>query len=230
MDIPVAHIHWKPCWRIIPSRFPPIQLFERVADPADLDAVIALETLTNPRIRDEIGEISLIPLQDRISGPGSSMVMAAFTHFNPDGSRFADGTYGVYYAAGRLETAIAETVYHSENFMRATAEKPMELDRRVYLADVDAEFHDIRGRKAELPSIYHREDYSAGRALAGNLRREGSNGIAYDSVRDPDGECLAVFRPKLVSRCRQERHLCYIWDGARIKVVYEKRQIGLTMS
>ena len=31
--------------------------------------------------------------------------MAAFTHLNPEGSRFSDGSYGVYYAAHTLATA-----------------------------------------------------------------------------------------------------------------------------
>src|SRR5690606_7738687 len=116
------HIEWKPCWRIIPSRFPPIQLFERVTDPDDLEAIFELEALTNPRLRDEAGDIRLVAPQDRISGPGTSVIMAAFTHLNPDGSRFTDGTFGVFYAAGDIETAIAETSYHRERFMRATAE------------------------------------------------------------------------------------------------------------
>src|SRR5690606_15574123 len=55
MTPPVVRIEWRPCWRIIPSRFPPIQLFERVTEPEDLDAVFELEALTNPRLRDEAG-------------------------------------------------------------------------------------------------------------------------------------------------------------------------------
>ena len=39
----VVCVEWKPCWRIVPSRFPPVQLFERVADPDDLEAVFELE-------------------------------------------------------------------------------------------------------------------------------------------------------------------------------------------
>ena len=35
---------WHPCYRIIPSRFPPINLFERVADPKDLEVAFALFT------------------------------------------------------------------------------------------------------------------------------------------------------------------------------------------
>jgi hypothetical protein len=50
--------------------------------------------------------------------------------------------------------------------------------------------------------------------------------VVYRSVRDESGECAAVFRPRLLSACRQERHLCYVWDGAAITTVYEKRAFG----
>ena len=225
MSLPVTEVAWKPNWRIIPSRFPPIQLFERVTAPDDLEAIIAVESLTNPRLRDEVGDICLIPPEDRVSGPGSSIIMAAFTHLNSAGSRFTDGTYGVFYAANNLDTAIAETTYHRERFMRATAEVRMELDMRVYLIDLAASLHDLRGRKAEFPIVYHNENYTAGQHLAATLRKEGSNGIAYDSVRHNGGECAAVFRARLLSNCRQERHLCYVWDGQRITAVYEKRSL-----
>lgn len=54
MTLPVTCVQWKPCWRIIPSRFPPIQLFERVTEPDDLEAILELASLTNPRLRDEV--------------------------------------------------------------------------------------------------------------------------------------------------------------------------------
>ena len=85
MSLPVVRVEWKPCWRIIPSRFPPIELFERVSDPGDLEAIYELESLTNPRLRDEVGDIRLVPPEDRVSGPGSSAIMAAFTHLEPRG-------------------------------------------------------------------------------------------------------------------------------------------------
>ncbi|NHB78543.1 RES family NAD+ phosphorylase [Rhodobacter calidifons] len=226
MTLPLAHIDWKPCWRIIPSRFPPIQLFERVTEPDDLEASFELESLTNPRLRDEVGEISLVPPEDRISGPGTSIIMAAFTHLNPDGSRFTDGTFGVFYAANDLKTAIAETRYHRERFMLATAQAHMELDMRVYVIDLAGDLHDLRGQKAAYPLVYHNDNYAAAQHLAKSLRKDGSNGVAYDSVRRDGGECVAVFRPPLLSNARQERHLCYVWDGARITTVYEKRELG----
>ena len=226
MTLPVARIEWKPCWRIIPSRFPPIQIFERVTDPDDLKAIFELDALTNPRLRDEAGDIGLVPPEDRISGPGTAVIMAAFTHLNPNGSRFSDGTYGVFYAANDLGTAIAETKHHRERFLSATAEAQMELDMRVCLVDLDGDLHDLRGRKAVQPLVYHDDSYAAGQHLASKLRAAGSNGIAYDSVRRTGGECVAVFRPSLLSDARQERHLCYVWNGQEVEAVYEKREIG----
>lgn len=225
MTLAVARIAWTPCWRIIPDRFPPIALFERVTDPDDLEAILELESLTSSGLRDEVGDIRLVPPEDRISGPGTSVIMAAFTHLNPEGSRFTDGTYGVFYAADDLATALAETRHHRERFMRATAQARMELGMRVYLVDLDGDLHDLRGQKTARPLVYHDDDYAAGQHLARTLRNEGSNGIAYDSVRRAGGECVAVFRPRLLSNARQERHLCYVWDGRQIATVYEKRAL-----
>ena len=226
MTLPVTRIQQRPCWRIIPSRFPPIQLFERVADPDDLEAVFALEALTNPRLRDEAGDIELVSPEDRIGGPGTAVIMAAFTHLTPNGSRFSDGTYGVFYAANDLYTAIAETKHHRERFLSATAQARMELDMRVCLVDLKGNLHDLRGQKASQPLVYRNDNYAAGQHLARTLRAAGSNGIAYDSVRRTRGECVAVFRPPLLSNARQERHLCYVWNGQKVESVYEKREIG----
>jgi len=225
VNLPTHRVTWLPCWRIIPSRFPPIDLFERVADPEDLDAIFELESLTNDRLREEVGEIHLIPAADRITGRGAGYIMAAFTHRNPTGSRFSNGTYGVYYAAYTLDTAIAETRYHREQFMRATSEPPMELDMRVLVADLDQTLHDLRGMQGTYADVYDSDDYSASQRLGHRIRAQSSWGIAYDSVRDQGGECVAIFRPPALSNCRQERHLCYVWDGKRIRSIYRKSSL-----
>jgi hypothetical protein len=49
-----AKIAWRPCFRIVPSRFPPVALFDQVADPQDLEAVYQIEAMTNARLRDEV--------------------------------------------------------------------------------------------------------------------------------------------------------------------------------
>jgi len=218
----LSPVVWKPCYRLVPSRFPPVSVYDRVADPADLEAVFAVENMTNPRLRQEAGDISLVPPEDRVSGLGTTPIMAAFTHLDPEGSRFTDGTYGVYYAGRSLDTAIAESQHARERFLSRTKEAPIEVDMRTYLADLEGELHDIRG-DARFAAVYDPVNYAAGQALGRELKAINSGGLAYDSVRQPGGECVAVFRPRLLSNCMQAQHFCFVWDGARIAQVYEKR-------
>jgi hypothetical protein len=222
--VAINRITWLSCWRLVPSRFPPDGLFDRVASAADLDIVFAIEALTNDRLRDEAGDIRLVAPEDRIAGPGTTPIMAAFTHLNPEGSRFTDGSYGVYYAARDIDTAIAETCFHRARFLVATQQPATEIDMRSYAADLDADLHDIRYRQAEMPEIYAADiaNYGAGQDLARRLRNVNANGIAYSSVRAEGGECVAVFKPRLLSPVRQGAHFCYVWDGEQIKTVYKK--------
>jgi len=226
MTPPLSQVTWKPCWRLVPSRFPPTGLFDRVASPEDLEIVLHIEGLTNDRLREQAGDISLVAPEDRRVGPGTTPVMAAFTHLNPDGSRFTNGEYGVYYAAKVIDTAIAETRFHRARFLAATNEPPIEVDMRSYASDLEAAMHDLRGLQEALPAIYDRDpaNYSAAQTLAGKLRNDGSNGIVYDSVRNTGGECVAIFRPPVLSPVRQGPHLCYVWDGRSITSVYVKNR------
>jgi hypothetical protein len=220
-------VRFAPCHRIVASRLPTIHLFERVADPADWDALYELESMTNPRIRNEVGELHLVPKADRVSGPNASIVMAPFTHLSPQGTRFTNGRFGAYYAAESIDTAIAETRFHRENFLRATSQPPIELEMRCYLADVACELHDLRGRRIELPDVYDPMSYASSQKVGARLRAAGSNGVAFDSVRRAGGECVAVFRPRLVQNVRQGVHLRYAWDGTAISQVYEIRAMNL---
>ena len=221
MNPNTVDVNWIPGWRIIPSRFPPIQLFERAIDPLKLDPIFELESRTNPRLKNEVGELSLVPPDERVVGPGSSIIMVAFTHLNPDGSRFSDGSFGVFYASKSLDTAIAETKFHREQFFKVTFQLPTNYDMRVYRADIIGNFHDIRNQHAKYSDLYLERDYRHSSSFAKRLRNEGSDGIVYNSVRDKSGECIAVFRANKVSNVLQERHLLYEWDGEKIKSVEE---------
>lgn len=220
----VIAVSWPAATRIIASRFPPIDLFERLSgDPADWDAFIALESLVNPRLRQEVGEIALVPPEDRVSGPGASYVMGAFTHVNPGGSRFSDGRSGVYYAGREFATALRETVFH---FERCYADADQGLIRsetmRVLVGAVECGFHDVGSLgEAERARVLDPDDYAAGRALASALREAGSNGVHYPSVRNPGGACIGAFRPKAVGIPVQTRHLEYHWNGVRIDKYFD---------
>lgn len=217
-------VSWPTATRIVASRFPPIDLFERLsADPRDWEAFIALESLVNPRLRQEAGEISLVAPEERVAGPGASWVMAPFTHVNPNGSRFSDGSYGVYYAAREFETAVRETVFHYERFYADADQGLIRSEQmRVLVGTVQADFHDVDSLVADARvRVLDPDDYGAGRALAARLREGGSNGVVYPSVRHPGGACLGAFRPKAVGVPVQAKHLLYHWNGSRIDKVFD---------
>jgi hypothetical protein len=139
-----SELDWQHQYRIVPSAFPPINFFETLVEPELMEELFYIEGLTNDRSRDEAGNIALIDPEDRVRGPGSSPVMAAFTHIGAE-SRFSDGSFGVYYAAKGLETAIAETKVHRARFLAYTQEDAGEIDMRVYVGEILKPLHDIRG-------------------------------------------------------------------------------------
>lgn len=223
LDFPPLARVAAPTWRIIASRFPPVSLFDHIADPAELDIAFAIEEMTNPRVRQTVGDLRLVDPADRVSGPGTTPIMAAFTHLNPAGGRFTTPYFGAWYASLEVETSVDETRYHRERFLLATQEAEIDVDVRVYVADLAADLHDVRGAGGAWPGIYDPDSHAAGQALGARLRTAGSDGVIYDSVRRPGGTCVAAYRPRLLSGCRQERHLTYRFDGTRITEVYEKR-------
>ncbi|MEO7052371.1 MAG: RES family NAD+ phosphorylase [Rhodanobacter sp.] len=220
---PLKRIRWTQAYRIVPSRFPTVGVYDRVADPADLDAVFALEAMTNPRLRDEAGALHQVPRERRLSGPGSTPVMAAFTHLHPEGSRFSDGSWGVFYAGHSVATAVEETAYHRERFLAATSEPACEIQMRCYRTQLDSRLHDIRGG---WPAAHDPASYVASVALARELRAGGSNGIAFDSARHAGGECFAAFYPDVVAPCVQAQHLIYRWNGRHIAQVLEVSELA----
>lgn len=203
--------------RIIPTLYPPVDLFERLAPPEDWEALIELESLTNDRLRDEVGDISLVPLGERVTGPGATTIMAAFTH--PGQSRFSEGSYGVYYAALDLETAIFESAVARARFYADGGEPATRFQMRVHYGTVLGELHDVRGGWAE---VHDRSDLTVARALGSRLRQGRSFGLVYDSVRRRCGECIAIFRPSILANQLPQGHtwqgplLTYRWNGTRV--------------
>lgn len=222
-NVPERRIRWRPAVRLVPSRYPAVGPWDRIADPADFDALAALEGLTNPRLRESLGQLALTPRERWLTGPGSTPVMAAFAHLNPEGSRFSDGSYGVFYASRTLETAIRETVHHRERFLARTREPAMQIQMRAYHTDLGCVLHDLRGGFA---AEHDPDDYTASRRLGARLRRAGSNGLVYDSVRNPGGQCAAIFWPDKVGPCRIAGHYAYQWDGTAIRNVLELKSVS----
>lgn len=218
----VKRVQWPQACRIVPTRHPSVYLYDRVADATDFDALYALEALTNDRVRDETGVVQLVAPEDRVFGPGSGPIMAAFTHVNPSGSRFSDGGYGMFYAARERATAVAETAYHHARFLAATKEAAMHLPMRLYQVAIDSRLHDLRAADSVPPAVFDRDDYSASRALGRVLHSRGSVGVVYRSVRRSTGHCVGLFKPRGAKACLQAAVLLYAWNGDRFTDIYEK--------
>jgi len=205
-------VKWPKAHRIIRTIYPPVDLFEDIAPPEDWEMLVAAEARFNPRIRDTVGNLALVPAARRLAGPTASLVMAAFTHVSKSRpSRFSDGTYGVWYCGDRFEVALAETAYHFERFMRLTREPAADADFRELCAGVKGDF------AAAPQDCLDPEDWGKGQIFGRQMRAGGRDGVVYPSVRYPAGMAAAVFWPDCITLpVSQARQFRYHWDGTRM--------------
>lgn len=217
-SVPIASVSWTGARRIIRSLYPPIDLFEDIAEPEDWPLLIAAEQKTNPRLMETLGALDLVPVDRRVSGPGATYLMAPFTHVSPDRpSRFTRGEYGVLYVAERFETGLLETMHHHAGFMARTAEPPGWTSQfRELVLDLGTDLHDLRGGDPVLAPALNPDSYDEAQVLAASLRASGSEGLVYPSQRDPGGQCVGLFYPDRTANLIQGRHLDYHWDGRRV--------------
>ena len=217
----VTHERWAPSYRVVASRYPTVGVYDRISDATNLAALIELEALTNPRAREEAGAFRKVRPEDAIAGPGTTPIMASFAYSGP--SRFCDGTFGVYYAAREEPTALAESRYHTEAFLRATRQPSIDVDKRIYAATIDGTFDDIRARSLR-SKLYAAapDDYGYSQRYAHALYAKNRvDGIVYNSVRLAGGQCIAAFRPRVISAARIFKHVQFRWDGNRIAGVVD---------
>jgi hypothetical protein len=219
--VPLSHVQWRGAVRIIRSAFPPIDLFEDIADPADWPLLISAEQKTNPRLMESIGELDRVPPGRRVGGAGASFIMAPFVHVSAErASRFSDGSFGVLYAGRTFEVALMETMHHHGRFMASTEEAPGWTSQfREIILDLDGALHDLRGGEEIFEPLLDPDDYRPSQAFALALRRAQSEGIVYPSVRCTGGECAGLFYPDLAANAVQGRHLDYRWNGRRVDFV-----------
>jgi hypothetical protein len=202
-------------YRVVPSRFPPVQLWDRLASREELNAVAAIESVTNARLAEGLGEIYRVPKHDWIFGPGTSPIMAAFCHPAPQGSRFSPGDYGVYYAAESVDAAATEVAYHRRRWFVDNRIAPRTDTYRCYVGSVAKSLVDIRGEPE--PRVLHDPTtWQASRSFGNQCRHDGRWGIHFSSVRAEGAECVALLRPPASTPVIQSCHLKMEWDGERI--------------
>jgi hypothetical protein len=213
-------IRWVDTCRLVPSRYPSVGILDQVANAKDLPYIFELESWTNDRISNELGLLHRIPEAEWVVGkPMASVVMAAFCHPRPAGGRFNGSERGAWYAGDSSDTAHAEAVYHRTAELAEVGVFETRVQMRMYLADFDAAFHDVRPDTPKNRPLHDPQSYAASQAFARELLESGSNGILYRCVRRRGGQCIASFRPALVLHVRQGPHFEYRWEGTRRPVI-----------
>lgn len=155
----------QPSYRLIPSRFPPIGLFDTVSTAADLKAVMELAGWTNDRLVAE--RLARLPQSEWVYGrANASVVMASFLHVAPGGMRFNAGDLSAWYASEALRTAVAEVGHHLRREAVATGKADLSRTYRTYAATIAGTFLDLRGQSTLRPDIYDPAQYAASQGYA----------------------------------------------------------------
>jgi hypothetical protein len=178
----------------------------------DLAIIFDLDHATNDRLLAENDLLPGIDTHELIFGiPYFRIVNAAFCHAQPLGSRFNGPDRGAWYAAFEIETSQAEVAFHKSVELAEIGWVEESVTYDDYLADFSGSFHDISG-SGDFAACHDPDSYLASQALAEQLLAAGSLGIAYRSARRAPGDCLACFRPALVTNVRKDATWRFSWD------------------
>ena len=214
-QLPVRPAEQRQAFRLVNSKFPPIALFDDVADADEFETLYQLQAMTNPRLLNETGRLELIPRSEIPFGiVGCSYATAPFTHVNPAGSRVSDGSFGVLYLASSMDTALAEVRYHQDRYWANV--DALSYERFVFRG-LSCQFDEADMLDAtQIPAtdpIYDPDDYAAAQRLGRLVKQERYPGLRYRSVRRPDSDCWALMTPRPVLSIVQTAHFEMIWNG-----------------
>jgi len=202
-------------YRLVNSKFPPVALFDDVADADEFEVLYQIQELTNPRLNNEVGRLELIRRSEIPFGiPGCSYATAPFTHVNPAGSRFSDGSFGVLYLADTMETALAEVKHHQSLYWSNVPSLNYErfVFRGLSCAFVEIGMKDATSISMTDP-VYDPGDYTHSRHLGKSVKDAGCAGLRYHSVRMRGSHCWALMTPRPVQSVIQAAHYEMVWNG-----------------
>jgi hypothetical protein len=225
--LPYQYFDKQTAYRLIPSKYPPKSLFDDVATHAEFEILYAVQELTNPRIRNELGSLNRVPANERPYGiRGCNYALGPFVHLNPAGSRFSRGDFGVYYAADDVQTAIAETRYHQEHYFSGVQGlKYDRLSMRCLKTQFTAQLRDITAESLLTQPWYDSADYASAQALGAALYKQGDAGLVYQSVRASAHRCFALFTPQVITDVIQTEHYEYVWNGQKIEIALATSEV-----
>lgn len=199
-------------YRLIPSRFPPIQVYERIISAHRTDDVAKIEALTNPRVRAR-ERLTGLGAVDDASAKLQNWNHAPFTYLNPDGSFIFRPGIAALEVSDSLQTALAVSVQRREKFLKFTNLPKLGLDMRVLTTRITGRFLDATDE--EWP-----ESQEARWKMGDAFISDGVSGVLFDCPTRPGSTCLAVVNSDSLARSVQADHFRFVWDGKRITSLY----------
>jgi hypothetical protein len=199
--------------RLIPSRFPPVDVYERLG-PELARFAPEVEALTNPRLQSRRTLMQGAEKVPERSPRLQNWNHAPFAYKNPEGSTFLDKAYGALEVAESVEAALAIALRRREIFLSRTSEPPMNLDMRLLITKVEGDFVDLTGLSPDL-------DRESRHDIGRKLYEDGAAGVIFRSPHRPAAACLAIFTGDVLGTTVQGAHYRFVWDGQVVRTVYD---------
>lgn len=209
--------------RLLPATYhKPPALRGLVDTDEELDVLAEIEGMTSARMLAERGrnphfdprELAWRRRTRDLRIYGDTHVNAAFTYTRIGGNRFNTEERGAWYCAWDVMVSVAEVAWHRTRELGFTGSFYDSARYVELLADFIGEFDDMTdepGHPALNPDP--QLGYAEGQDLATRLRRDGSRGLIYPSVRAKDGNCLVCFEPRAVQSVRPGASWDLVWEG-----------------
>lgn len=197
-------------YRLIPSRFPPVSIYEGLVANDLIDSLVEIENLTNPRLK------AIQRLTEAANGAAPHRLQnwnhAPFAYANPEGSMFFGADRPCLELAADKQTALAVSVARRQRFLARTEEPAVGLDMRMLSTPVTGVFLDLRPLGARLSQADRR---SLGETIPHDI-----HGVLYTPPERVSGHCVAVLSGSVLGRTVQANHYRFLWNGARMVSLY----------
>ncbi|OJF90650.1 RES family NAD+ phosphorylase [Pararhizobium antarcticum] len=208
---------------LIPSRFPPVPLYRRIAGGYDDDIAVIAE-LHNPRLKEKQRILGQADVAVNETSPRfQNWNHAPFAYSNPEGSWFFDRFLRCLEMSRDKQTALAVSVAKRERFLQRTSEAPIGLDMRMLSRNVCGTFLDAQSLPATTPLEERRR---LGVELMARAKKDGLAGVLFRSIERPIGTRICVLDGNVLDRAIQGEHFRYAWDGHRVSSLYAFNKSG----
>lgn len=199
-------------FRLIPSRFPPVSVYEGLVANDLIDALVEVENLTNPRLQSQARIARTAGEDPKTSARLQNWNLAPFAYGNPEGSTFFDQERACMEVATDRQTALAISVARRQRFLNRTSEAPIGLDMRMFKTPIEGNLVDLRRMDAS-------EIQSRGRDL-GKLIGNDIDGVLFRPVERPSAIAISILNGEVLKTTLQTVHYRYQWNGERISLLY----------